>query len=128
MDRLFSRMWDDFSMPVPPRSTYERPFIDLSEKGDHLELKAEIPGVKPEDLDISISDDILTIKGKTEDETIQNEGNVHRVERRFGSFSRSIQLPCRVELDEITAFYETGILSIMMPKCKPEMVRKIKIK
>ncbi len=128
MDRLFSRIWNDFSMPVPAGSTYERPFIDLMEKDNHLELKAEIPGVKPEDLDISISEDLLTIKGKTEDETIQNEGNVHRVERRFGSFSRSIQLPCRVEIDEITASYKKGILSITMPKCKKETKRKISIK
>ena len=128
MDRLFSRLWDDFSMPVSPRSEYERPFIDLSEKGDQLELKAEIPGVDPENLEISITDDLLTIKGKTETETVQDKGNVHRVERRFGSFSRVIQLPCRVKLDEIKASYKKGILSIEMPKCKPETVKKIKIK
>jgi HSP20 family protein len=128
MDRLFSRLWDDFSMPVSPRSEYERPFIDLLEKGGQLELRAEIPGVNPDDLEISITDDLLTIKGKTETETHQDEGNVHRVERRSGSFSRVIQLPCRVKLNDVKASYEKGILSIKMPKCEPETIKKIKIK
>jgi HSP20 family protein len=127
MDRLFSRLWDDFSMPVSPRSQYERPFIDLFEKGDQLKLKAEIPGVNPDDLEISITDNLLTIKGKTEIETVQDEGNTHRVERRSGSFSRVIQLPCRVKLNEVKASYKKGILLIEMPKCEPETVKKIKI-
>jgi len=128
MDQLFSRLWDDFSMPVSPRSEYEKPFIDLLEKEGQLELRAEIPGVNPDDLEISITDDLLTIKGQTETETHHNEGNVHRVERRSGSFSRVIQLPCRVKLNDVKASYEKGILSIKMPKCEPETVKRIKIK
>lgn len=127
MDRLFSRLWDDFSMPSPLGSAYERPFMDLLETGDHLELRAEIPGVDPENLEVSINDDLLTIKGKIEDETIREEGNAHRVERRVGSFSRSIRLPCRISLDDVTASYKKGILSIEMPKCKPETEKKIEV-
>ena len=127
MDRLFSRLWDDFSMPVLPGGLYDKPSFDLSEKGDQLELKAEIPGVNPDDLEVSITDDLLIIKGKTEDKTIQEEGDMKRLERRFGSFSRSIRLPCRVNLEDVKAFYKDGVLRIEMPKCKPETVKKIKI-
>lgn len=127
MDRLFSRLWDDFSMAGPAGNTYERPPIDLSEKGDQLELKAEIPGVDPKDLEVSIVDDLLTIKGKTENKTIENKDNVHRVERRIGSFSRSIRLPCRVKIDDVTASYKKGILIIEMPKCEPGTEKKIEI-
>jgi len=127
MDRLFSRLWDDFSMPVLPGGLYDRTSFDLSEKGDQLELKAEIPGINPDDLEVSITDDLLTIKGKTEDSTVQEEGDVQRRERRFGSFSRSIRLPCRIKLEDVEASYKNGVLHIEMPKCKPETVKKIKI-
>jgi HSP20 family protein len=64
MDRLFARLWDDFCIPLFPRGYREAPFIDLSETEDRLILRAEIPGVTPEDLDISITDGTLTIRGE----------------------------------------------------------------
>lgn len=128
MDRLFDRVLNEFFMPLFPRTFREVPFIDLSETEDSLILKAEIPGIKPEDLEISIRDDVLSIKGEIKQEFVDDGENYHRSERRYGSFSRQLRLPCRVMIDDVKATYKKGILHIVMPKCKPEKARKIKIK
>lgn len=128
MDRLFSRLWDDFGMPHFTRPSRNIPFIDLSETEDDLILKAEIPGLNPEDLDIYITDDILTIKGEMKQELVKEGENYHRMERRYESFSRSIQLPCRVMIEDVEATHREGIVTIIMPKCKPEITQKVKIK
>ena len=128
MDRLFSRLWDDFGMPHFTRPSRNIPFIDLSETEDDLILKAEIPGLNPEDLDIYITDDILTIKGEMKQELVKEGENYHRMERRYESFSRSIQLPCRVMIEDVEATHREGIVTIIMPKCKPEITQKVRIK
>lgn len=128
MDRLFARLWDDFGMPHFPRPSRDIPFIDLSETEDDLILKAEVPGINPEDLDISITDDILTIKGEIKQGFVKENENYHRMERRYESFSRTLQLPCRVMIEDVEATYKEGILTIIMPKCKPETSQRVKIK
>ena len=128
MDRLFSRLWDDFGMPHLQRPSRDIPSIDLYETEDNLILKAEIPGLSPEDLDISITNDILTFKGEMKKEFAQERENYHRMERRYESFSRNIQLPSRVVIKDVEATYREGIVTIIMPKCKPEITKKVKIK
>jgi len=128
MDRLFSRLWDDFGMPHLQRPSRDIPSIDLYETEEDLILKAEIPGLNPEDLDVSITNDILTIKGEMKEEFAQERENYHRMERRYESFSRSIQLPSRVMIEDVEATYREGVVTIIMPKCKPEITKKVKIK
>ena len=128
MDRLFARLWDDFGMPLFPKTVRDIPQIDLSERGNSLIIKAEIPGIKPEDLEISIIDDILTIKGEmSQDSTTEND-NTSRIERGYSSFSRTIQLPFRIMVEDVKASYRKGVLIIYMPKSKPDTAREIKIK
>ena len=102
--------------------------MDLSETEDRLILRAEIPGVKPEDLEISISNDVLTLRGEATQETETDEEGYRSMERGFRSFSRSIQLPCKVQINDVKASYKDGLLSVVMPKCKPEPPREIKVK
>jgi HSP20 family protein len=128
MDRLFAKLLDDFNMSLLPRVTREAPFINLSETEDNLIINAEIPGVSPEGLDISIKDDILTIKGEMKDEIVEEGRNFHRMERRYGTFSRTLRLPCKVMIDDVKANYKKGLLNIVMPKCRPETAPEIKIK
>ena len=128
MDRLFARLREDFGMPHFTRPSRDIPIIGLSETKDELILKAEVPGLDPEDLDISITDDLLTIKGEMKKEFVKEREHYHRMERRYESFSRSIQLPRRVMIEDVEATYREGIVTIIMPKCKPEMSQKIKIK
>lgn len=125
MDRLFSRFWDDFCIPILPRPSKEGPFVDLSETEDRLILRAEIPGVKPEDLEISLSRDMLTLRGEVREET--NEAGCAFTERGITVFSRTIRLPCRVQVDEVKATYREGLLSVVMPKCKPQPPREIRV-
>jgi HSP20 family protein len=127
MDRIFDTIWEEFTPALRPRIMEKTPFIDLTETKGSLILRAEIPGVEPNDIEIDITDNILTIKGEARRETIEEEENSHRMERSYGSFSRSIQLPCRVIIDNIKAVFKNGILKITMPKCAPETARKIRI-
>ena len=128
MDRLFSRLWDDFDMPLFPATARGIPFIDLSETEDNLIVKAEVPGMNPEDLDISISNDNLTIKGEIKQEFEIESKNDHRMERRNQYFSRTLILPCRVKIEKAKATCKEGVLSIIMPKRKSDKARQIKIK
>lgn len=125
MDRLMYRFCNDFDMPVLPRVVSKVPFINLLQTKDHLVVKAEIPGFNPENLDISINDGVLTIKGEIKQEIVKAG---KKVEVREESFTRNIPLPCRVMLDNVEATYTNGILEIFIPKYKPERAREVKIR
>ncbi len=127
MDRLFDRVWGEFGLSELPWSAKRLPFVDMSETETNLVIKAEIPGIDPEDLDIALTDNILSIKGETQQKVVKEDETYHRTERTYGSFSRTFQLPCRIMVDDVTATYANGILEIVMPKCKPEKQRKLKV-
>ena len=127
MRRLFNRFWYDFGVPIFPEEITESPSIDLSETEDTLIIWAKLPNVDPEDMDISVTGDTLFIKVETREETVEATGRYHRLERRSGSFFRTISLPCRVKVDEIEATYKEGLLKINMPKCEPEKAYGVRI-
>jgi HSP20 family protein len=127
MRRLFNRFWYDFGVPIFPEGITEPPSIDLSETEDTLIIRAMFSDVDPEDMDISVTGDTLFIKVETREETVESTGRYRRLERRSGSFSRTISLPCRVKVDEIEATYEEGLLKITMPKCAPEEACGVRI-
>ena len=127
MRRLFNRFWYDFGVPIFPEGITEPTSIDLSETEDTLIIRAMFPDVDPEDMDISVTGDTLFIKVETREETVESTGRYRRLERRSGSFSRTISLPCRVKVDEIEATYEEGLLKITMPKCAPEEACGVRI-
>lgn len=128
MNRLFDRMWDDFGMPISGRVEREIPSIDLSETEETLIIRAEVPGINPEDLEISLTDNILTIKGEMKQAEIEEKGDYHRMERQYGFFSRTLQLPCKIVSEDVRATYKKGVLSIFMPKCEQPSTREIRIK
>ena len=104
------------------------PLLYLSETQDSLVVHAEVPGVDPADLEVSIAEDILTIKGSAEEEAVTQEAGFLRRERRGGHFSRSLQLPCKVLMDEVQATFKEDVLRIVLPKCKKESTRKVQIR
>jgi HSP20 family protein len=128
MDRICTKVCDEFGIPLFLETAAELPSIEVSETEDSVILRAEVPDINPEDLDISITDDTLRIRGEKRQERVEEEGGIKRTERRYGSFSRTLQLPCRIDLDDVKATYREGILNIVMPKCSPEQVREIKVK
>lgn len=127
MDRLLNRFRDDFCSPLLLRGFREEPYLELTDTQDDLLLKAEIPNLRPKDLDITISDDLLTIKAEVNEESISEGEGFHERTQSCTFFSRTVQLPCKVHMDEVRASYQDGILNIVMPKCKPERAREIKI-
>ena len=128
MDRLFDRFFE----PWPFRGVSETgrwmPSVDVSETDKELVVRAELPGMDPKEIDISLSGKVLTIKGERKNEREEKKENFHLVERSSGSFSRTVQLPAEVKADKIKANYKDGILSIGMPKMEPEAVKKIEVK
>ena len=127
MDRLFSRFRNGFGAPTLPGTALEGLYIDLLEREDTLTVRVEIPGINPEDVKISVTNDLLTISGEKSEERKDESRYYYRVERRFGSFSRSIRLPSKVEIDKTEATYKKGVLSIVMPKAKTEKKNKVSI-
>ncbi|MBN2059863.1 MAG: Hsp20/alpha crystallin family protein [Deltaproteobacteria bacterium] len=126
MDRMFDRVWGEFGFSVIPRSAKEFPYLDLTETDDKLVIKADIPGMDPNDLEISVSDDSITLKSEISQELVNDSERFHRTERMYGSFLRTIRLPCRIIVDDVKADYSHGILEISMPKC-PEKRRLVSI-
>jgi len=102
--------------------------VDVYETKENVVLKASIPGAKPEDIDISVMGDVLTIKGEFKSETETEEANVIRRERRTGSFTRSLTLPTSVDADNATAEFENGVLKLTLPKRPEARAKTIEIK
>jgi HSP20 family protein len=127
MDRVFD---DFFRGPrlVPWESTELAFPLDVYETDESLVVKAPLPGVRPEDVDISITDDILTIKGETKSEEEVKRENYHRRELRYGSFCRSVPLPTQVEHEKTEAVFEQGILTVTLPKTAEAKPKTIKVK
>lgn len=126
MDRLFEESF------VPPGAGRLAPFegealaVDMYETGDAVVVKTAVPGVKAEDIDISISGNLLTIKGETRAEEKIEEENYIRRECRYGAFSRSVSVPVPVVAGEAEAEYENGMLTLTLPKAeevKPKAIR-----
>ena len=104
------------------------PPMDVSETGDGYVVEASVPGLKPEDLEITIENNVLTIKGEMRQEHENRERNYHRIERRYGSFQRTITLPTTVKSDAIQASLDNGILRLEVPKAEEVKPRKISVR
>ena len=102
--------------------------LDVAEDDHEFTVKASLPGVAPEDIEVTLSDDTLTISGKMTQEEENDGKNYHLRERRFGSFARSIALPAAVDADKAEAVNENGVLTLHLPKVEEEKPRKIAIK
>ena len=104
------------------------PAVDVSETKDSLVVKAEIPGMEPKDIDISLSGDLLAIKGEKKQKTEEKKENFHRIETRYGAFSRTIRVPVSVDPEKIEASYDNGVLKITLPKKEEIKAKQIEIK
>jgi HSP20 family protein len=102
--------------------------LDISEKEDEFVVKASVPGINPDDLDISFSGQTLTIKGEVKEENEDKNEQYHVRERRYGSFSRTINLPNSIQADAIEANYDRGILTLRLPKAEEVRPKRIAVK
>jgi HSP20 family protein len=104
------------------------PAVDVYDTKEAVVLKAELAGMRPEEIEIEVDDNVLTIKGERRFEEKVDEERYYRVERRFGSFQRSLALPQGVRGDEINAAYDDGVLTVTVPKAEEEKPKKIEVK
>jgi len=129
MDNLFRRFFDDWDWlaPAPLRGTWW-PTMEVAEHDDRITVKAELPGVKNEDVEVSVLDDTLTVSGeKKESQEDKGDGYYHS-ERRYGSFRRDIRLPASVDANKVEATYRDGVLTITLPKTEQAKAKRIPVK
>jgi len=122
-----NRTLDNFFKRETPFGMGWSPDIDISETDNDIIVKAEIPGVNPKDIDISIMDNKLTIKGEKREEKEDKGKSFYRVERSYGSFTRTIDLPSHVITDKVKAKGHQGILEITLPKTEKTRTKKIPV-
>jgi len=125
LNKLFGRAFGAEGRGV--RDTAWAPAIDMFERDDALVVRAELPGIKVEDVDISFIEDRLVIKGERRFEEEVKEDNFYRLEQRYGSFARAVQVPFKVKDDDVKATYKEGVLEVVLPKAEEEKPKQIKI-
>ena len=118
MGRIFGDLLGSNDVDTNTESSSWIPTVDITETENSYEIHAELPGVLENDVNVSVTDNLLTIKGEKRQEEKSDERNVHRVERRYGTFQRSFTLPRRVNTTEIKAGFKDGILTLNIPKPK----------
>jgi HSP20 family protein len=110
------------------RTTAWAPALDISERKDAYLVTVELPGLTPEDLDITMEDGLLTIQGERQITAESSEQQFHRVERRYGAFRRAITLPAHVMAEGIQASFEDGVLQILVPKAEEAKPKRIQVR
>ncbi len=138
MSKDMDRLWDQvfptsrrFLRELPVKALMEKdtapPAIDIIDRPEAIVVKAELPGVEKDNVDISLHDNALTISGKIEREKEEKKENFYYSERSYASYSRTVDLPCKVNSDKVTAGLKNGILTINLPKAEEVKTKKIKV-
>ena len=125
MDRLFDQF---FLAPTANRADWGQPMVDMYQTEDEIVVKATLPGLEPEDLDIQITGDLLTLRGEIKHEAEKEGARYHLREHHYQSFSRSLTLPAAVEADKSSAEMKNGILILTLPKAEEAKPKVISVK
>ena len=124
MDRILERFFGEPVGPERPAGMWT-PRTDVTETKDNVSITAELPGLDAKDVEVSVSGDMLTIKGEKKEEKEEKDKHRHVVERTYGAFSRMVRLPAPVAADKIKATFKNGVLTVMLPKteeAKPKAI------
>ena len=125
---LFDHVFDDIHFPNFFSDNKEwLPNVDLSETETEFVVRVEVPGIDKKDIDVSLTDGLLTIRGEKKYEKKEKEMNFHRVESHYGTFSRTFKLLGEVEVDKIDASHKDGVLFVTVPKTEKTEPRKIEV-
>jgi len=126
---MFDLFFNDFGLTdLFNKEDALMPVIDISETEKEYMITGEIPGVDAKDLDVTLTDGILTIKGEKKQENEEREENYHRIERHYGSFERSFRIPEKVKTDKLNATYKDGVFKLSLPKAEVVEAKKIEVK
>jgi len=124
---LMEEFWREPFGSFPFLREHGYPALDISESDSEIVVKAELPGLEPKDVEITVDDDMLSIKGEKKFEEEEKKDNYHRIERSYGSFQRSVVLPSSVKTDEVKAKFDKGVLTISLAKSPKAKGKKIMI-
>ncbi|AEH44005.1 heat shock protein Hsp20 [Thermodesulfatator indicus DSM 15286] len=127
MDRLWTEFFGKETLPEVFEAEWV-PALDVSETQDAVIVRADVPGIDPNELEITVSGNTLTIRGEKKQEREEKGENFYRIERSYGSFVRSIQLPADVDTDKVEATYKNGVLKIVLPKKAEAKGKQIPVK
>lgn len=127
LQREMNRLFDDYH-PARMRRASGYPALNVWANAEGLRVTAEVPGVSPEDIDISVVGETLTLSGARKPDEVAEDVRYHRQERGCGEFTRSIQLPFPVDVEQVDATFIDGILEIVMPRAEEDKPRKIAVK
>jgi HSP20 family protein len=124
-----NRLFDTFFGGQPANKGFRRwvPAMDLVETDDHLVLKADLPGLDKDDVDIEVKDGVLTVSGERKTEDEERTDGFYRVERAFGTFSRSMSVPQRIDAERISATFDKGVLEVRIPKPEDRKPHRVEI-
>ena len=132
MKREMERVWDTFLegdvRKESKKDSVWLPSVDVSETKNDVVVKAELPGMDPKDIEVTLSDGHLMIKGQKKHEKEEKDEDYHFVERSYGSFVRAVHLPKEVKHDKISASYKNGVLKVVLPKSEEAKTKEVKIK
>jgi len=133
IDRMFDEFFNDFGrFELSPFNgdnlSMFNPSLDISETDAEIKVSAELPGLSEEDVDVSLSHNVLTISGEKKAEKEDKGENYHRVERSYGSFKRSVTLPSQVDANKVEADFKNGVLTIVLPKTAETQTKHIDVK
>ena len=123
----FDRLFEREALPYRQAENWGLA-LDVTENEDGYTVKASVPGINPDDLDITLEDNVLTIKGDVQDSEEIEKEQYHIRERRYGRFSRSIKFPVLVNSDDVAAAYDKGVLTLAVPKAEEVKPKRIAIK
>ncbi len=132
LQREIDRLFDDFTRGFPAFSTGGAgemlPSVDVTETDKQIEITAELPGLEEKDVQVNFADNVLTIRGEKKAEKEEKDKTFRLIERSYGSFVRSLELPDGVDANAIKASIEKGVLKVTVPKPAPAQVKKIDVK
>jgi HSP20 family protein len=129
LQREVDQLLDDFTRGWPTVGANQLvPSTDVTENDKEIQITAELPGLEEKDVQINVADDVLTIKGEKKAEKEEKDKNYRLVERSYGAFSRSIELPAGIDSNSIKASIAKGVLTVVVPKPAPAQVKKIEVK
>jgi HSP20 family protein len=126
MDRLFDTL--DWDIPGVRRGVEWTPALDVSETKDAFVVKAEVAGIDPKDISVSLESQTLTIKGEKKEEKEEKDQQYYRMERAYGAFARAVHLPATVDGSKVTAGFKNGLLTVTLPKAASAKGNTIPIK
>jgi HSP20 family protein len=128
LQQEIDRLFEGVTRTIPGFATTAMPSMDISETDKVIEITAELPGLEKKDVEINLTENLLTIRGEKKNEREEKNKDYHLVERSYGSFSRSVELPVGVKPEDISAEISNGVLKVTVQKPAPKQAKQIDIK